>query len=541
MADRAPEPDDFGLSAVQTLARVGDPSPAREHSVFWTRWHGELDEIDPVLSERTPGATGIAEPDPSDETCTHAFESVGLIPGDGPGQTAGRARIGCRVVLPPEGTPIRAGLVSTHGYGASLPVAERDEVFRRVLETGVAVLNIRVRGFRGSRLDTGDLQTPRAPGLGWITTGLDEPDPAPQSTMRWVYPQAVADVFQGCRAFRRWTAERAGRDVPLFLHGESFGGGLAVPAAARLEGRGYERARVDRLVLALPTMGDWPWRLDHPAGTGSGGEIQRLLDRAPELGELIRTRLRLLDSVVMAGRIRRPVLCKLAERDEVVPAPTAAAVFNGLRVDPGLKWRFVVPHGHAETGLPNARRHAEFERCMAEFLNPASDPVAAMRAWAERLHASAEEAPAATGETAPLFGADDPGGDDLGRIISAAYERTGRTLDDLPYTDEYERLWNELKEPTRTDRRELFHKLHNMRKAGRLPRIGRAKSQPPKIDPAEEQTLSELVIAAAGSLGQRDRLPYTDAFDKLLESFNGQTGRSIGPHECWRLIAKLAK
>ncbi len=541
MADRAPEPDDFGHSAVQTLARVGDPSPAREHSVFWSHWLGEIDGIDPVLGERSAGATGVCEPDPTDESCTHAFESVGLNPSDDGLQTAGRARIGCRVVLPPDGVPVRAGLVSTHGYGASLAAAERDETFRRVLGNGVAVLNIRVRGFRGSRLDTGDLQTPRAPGLGWITVGLDEPDPAPQSTMRWVYPQAVADVFQGCRVFRRWTAERAGRDVPLFLHGESFGGGLAVPAAAKLEGRGYERARVDRLVLALPTMGDWPWRLAHPADAGAGGEIRRLLERSPELDELIRTRLRLLDSVVMAGRIRRPVLCKLAERDEVVPAPTAAAVFNGLRVDPGLKWRFVVPHGHAETGLPNARRHAEFERCVADFLNPASEPVAAMRGWADRLHAAPEDSPAATGETASLFGAGDPGVDDLGKVISAAYERAGRTLDDLPYTDEYEQLWDELREPTNMGRRELFHKLHNMRKAGRLPRVGRAKSQPPKIDPAEEKALGELVVAAAGSLGQRDRLPYTESFDTLLESFNGQTGRAIGPHECWRLIAKLAK
>lgn len=357
--------------------------------------------------------------------------------------------------------------------------------------------------------------------------------------MRWVYPQGVADVFQACRALRWWLAGRGVSTPSIFLHGESFGGGLALPAASKLAGRGIERAHIGRLVLGLPTMGDWPWRLAHPVRSGSGTEIATLIERRPEGADLIRLRLRLLDSVVHAGRIRCPVLCKLAERDEVVPAPTAAAVFNAMRVDPGMKWRFVVPDGHAETGLANARRHLEFERCMTDFLDPTRDPASAMLGWSDRLHIEPETD--TREEPASLFGEDAETPDALEIEIAKRYAAIGRTLDDLPYTDDYEQLWSSLAKATNTDRRGLFHRLHNMRKAGKMPRLGRASGSPPRIDPDEERALAELVVGVLGSLGQRDRLPYTPEFDRVAEAFCAQTGRSLSHHDCWRLIAKLAK
>lgn len=525
------EPNDFGLGPVQTLARVGDPTPAREHSVFWSHWMAALEDDIPCLTPRHEGGTGLSQIDPTDPTCTHAFESLGGV------------RIGARLQLPPEGTPIRAGLVSTHGYAVSKPIEARDALFGPAVERGVAVLNIRVRGFSGSRLDTGDLQTPTEPGLGWITRGLDHEDDAVSAAMHWVYTQAVADLFQGCRALRHWLAGHGHMEdgPPLYLHGESFGGGLAMPVVAKLEGRGVDRSRIDRLVLALPTMGDWPWRHEHPVAVGSGAEIQELIRRRPDIEPLIRFRLRLMDSVVHAARVRCPVLCKLAERDEIVPAPTAAAVFNGLRVDPGRKWRFVVPHGHAETGIANARRHVEFERCMTEFLDPAARPAETMLGWLDRMNSNHPASAGGEGSTASLFGDAAPTSGGLDELVAKAYEQTGRTLDDLPYTDDFEQLWSRLAKAVNQDRRGLFHRLHNMRKAGGLPRLGRAKANPPKIDSGEEALLAGLVVEAVGSLGQRDRLPYTENFDRLLERFTSETGRALSPHDCWRLIAKLAK
>jgi len=56
-----------------------------------------------------------------------------------------------------------------------------------------------------------------------------------------------------------------------------------------------------------------------------------------------------------------------------------------------------------------------------------------------------------------------------------------------------------------------------------------------------EQLLIGLVVEAAGSLGQRDRLPYTEAFDLLAGDFAGRTGLNLTRHDLWRLIARLAK
>ena len=385
-ASAAELPDDYGLDPIATLSRVADPTPDPGHSVFWAHWRRLVDAQRPALVARREGVTGLSEIDPSDDTATHALESF-----DG-------VRIGGRLLTPPPGTPVRAGLVSGHGYRASRPLDERDGLFGALLERGVAVLNIRVRGYAGSRLDVGDLTLPietgPAAGLGWIARGLAETgggaaEAHPHETMGWVYPQAIADIYNACRALRWWVEERVSADdaVPdgcprVFMHGESFAGGLAVGAAAMLHGRQAGRTVLDRLVLALPTMGDWPWRVfTSGRTTGSGAEVLELLNREPWLAGLIKSRLRQCDSVVLAERIHRPVLCKLAQRDEVVPAPSAAAVFNALGVDPGLKWRFVVPHGHAETGIANARKHAEFERVITDFLDPARRPEVALHAW----------------------------------------------------------------------------------------------------------------------------------------------------------------
>ncbi len=130
--------------------------------------------------------------------------------------------------------------------------------------------------------------------------------------------------------------------------------------------------------------------------------------------------------------------------------------------------------------------------------------------------------------------------------IIGAYKSVGRTLDDLPYTTEFERLYAAVAGGADApNKREVFHRLHNLRKAGRLPRVGRSGSPagapPPRIEPAEEDLLRGMVMQSVGSLGQRDQLPYTDTFDTVVEAFNQRTGRALEPHSVWRLIAKLAK
>ena len=127
------------------------------------------------------------------------------------------------------------------------------------------------------------------------------------------------------------------------------------------------------------------------------------------------------------------------------------------------------------------------------------------------------------------------------RLI-AAYVEVGRTLDDLPYTEEFIRMC-ELASATEAGMNEhaVFRRLQNIRKAGKLPPIGRASSRAPRLSEAEEGWLANAVVETVGSLGQRDQLPFTTRFDILLNRFNESTGRSLSPHDLWRVVAKLAK
>lgn len=125
--------------------------------------------------------------------------------------------------------------------------------------------------------------------------------------------------------------------------------------------------------------------------------------------------------------------------------------------------------------------------------------------------------------------------------LVAAYQRAGRTLDDLPYTPEFEALFEAAGTPFGKDRRGVFHRLHNLRKAGKLPRMGRASEAAPKVTPEDEALLAELVVAEVGTLGQRDQLPFDPKFDHLVHVFGERTGRTMSRRDVWRLVAKLAK
>jgi len=132
-------------------------------------------------------------------------------------------------------------------------------------------------------------------------------------------------------------------------------------------------------------------------------------------------------------------------------------------------------------------------------------------------------------------------------LLIQQYQLAGRTLDDLPYTSEFEKLFSAVNgeqsgvKQLGKDRRAVFHRLHNLRKAKKLPRLGRATEAPPSILPEEESILAQLVIERVGTLGQRDQLPFDPKFDDLVQVFNQRTGRDLTQRAIWRLVAKLAK
>jgi catechol 2,3-dioxygenase-like lactoylglutathione lyase family enzyme len=120
------------------------------------------------------------------------------------------------------------------------------------------------------------------------------------------------------------------------------------------------------------------------------------------------------------------------------------------------------------------------------------------------------------------------------------YEKIGRTADDLPYTPHFETLYSSYaaaQEPAPT-RQEVWRHLLNLRKGGKLPKLGEARSQPPEVTPEARQQLRDML---GKDIGKRDRLPYTKRFDELVDEFNRAYMRPLSPHLVWRLVATLAK
>lgn len=353
------EPEDFGLSPAATLSRIADTSRPSRHGAFWKTWNT-------AVYAETPRLTPREVPDLSDSTATHEFTS------------ARHVRIGCALALP-RGRPT-AGLIVLHGYETPDPLEETLRRFRPLVERKVALLCLRVRGFPGSQVDVPRLveHTGAPSGGRWITHGLEVPISESGFGCEWSFSYAVADVVNACRGFRS-LLDRQVTECPIFMYGQSFGAALAIIATSQLTDRDPS-ACPSRLAIALPSMGDWPWRLAQKPTMcrGIGGEVQRFLMEYPHLHGQTVEMLRTFDTVLHARRIRCPVLCKLAILDDVVPAPTAAAVFNALATDPGLKRRFVTRYGHFDGGIADLRRHAAFERLVDAFLDPAADPADAL-------------------------------------------------------------------------------------------------------------------------------------------------------------------
>jgi len=164
-----------------------------------------------------------------------------------------------------------------------------------------------------------------------------------------------------------------------------------------------------------------------------------------------------------------------------------------------------------------------------------------LKLWRERL----AEAQRHAGTEAPREGGDEGlFGEDVGvhegdAVLIGAYEKRGRTLDDLPYTQEFEAIYGEAGEGR--SRREVLARLLNLRKAGKLPRIGRAKEPPPHVTDEQEAVLRELVEAEVEAMSHRDQLPHTEAFERIVSAFNAATDLTLSPHQVWRVVAKLAK
>ncbi len=150
--------------------------------------------------------------------------------------------------------------------------------------------------------------------------------------------------------------------------------------------------------------------------------------------------------------------------------------------------------------------------------------------------AAVEDAAAPTA----LFAGVEPEASAQPDLLIDLYQKIARTADDLPYTPQFEKLWSlyAAKQTPHPTRGEVWRQLLNLRKAGKLPRLGPATGPPPRLTPEQQEALKQLL---GQDIGKRDRLPYTPRFDQLVNDFNKTRARPLGPHQVWRLVARLAK
>ena len=86
--------------------------------------------------------------------------------------------------------------------------------------------------------------------------------------------------------------------------------------------------------------------------------------------------------------------------------------------------------------------------------------------------------------------------------LAATYDLLGRTLDDLPYTEDFDLLMQRIRAAgDRRSEAEVLTRLQNLRKATRLPRHGAALSRPPEVTPGEEELMRMFVRRATRQRG----------------------------------------
>src|SRR5205823_3814920 len=84
--------------------------------------------------------------------------------------------------------------------------------------------------------------------------------------------------------------------------------------------------------------------------------------------------------------------------------------------------------------------------------------------------------------------------------------------------------------PPQPTRQEVWRHLLNLRKGGKLPKLGEAKSPAPPVTPESREQLREML---GEDIGKRDRLPYTPRFEQLVDEFNKTQPRRLSPHLVW--------
>lgn len=111
--------------------------------------------------------------------------------------------------------------------------------------------------------------------------------------------------------------------------------------------------------------------------------------------------------------------------------------------------------------------------------------------------------------------------------------------DAIPYTDEFERLKEAFYDRTfkKLSDSEFWTVLVRVAKKGGI-RGKAAQADAPKLTEKHRESLRSIMPVA---LGERDKLPYTDRFDRMVRLFNSNTGLELSRREVWLAILAIAK
>lgn len=302
----------YGTGLPELLAVPPVPAPPG-FAERWSAWFAEASAVpaEPVRS-------------PADRIGDHDVSIVEFT-------AAGGLRLRGWVALPVSGD-VRVGIVHSHGYGG------RDAVdLDRVPADAAAIF-------------------PVARGLGALNTGVGAPAVKDEHVLHgiasvdeYVLGRCAVDLWHAGTALREVVgaaAAGAAADLPLYLVGESFGGGigaLALPWDDRVVGA----------TLIVPSFGQYDVRLGLRC-EGSGETVRRHVLEHPEARDVLRW----FDASTAAGFAAVPVRVEAARWDTVVPPPGQFAVANAVtraaeaaRASgaPGPELELeVLPAGHAE-------------------------------------------------------------------------------------------------------------------------------------------------------------------------------------------------
>ena len=116
---------------------------------------------------------------------------------------------------------------------------------------------------------------------------------------------------------------------------------------------------------------------------------------------------------------------------------------------------------------------------------------------------------------------------------------TSVARDALPYTAEFGRLKEEFYNRTfrKLTDEDFWTACVNVAKKGGIRGKEKCKDAP-ELNKAETDALLAMLPVP---LGQRDRLPYTMRFERLVARFNAFSGRTLSEREIWLAILNAAK